>query len=56
MVAFAKKHFLWFWISERPAWHCPRGVFFIEWARPESQFTMQRGTPEADLRMRTIHA
>jgi hypothetical protein len=42
MVAFAKKHFLWFWISERPAWHCPRGVFFIEWARPESQFTMQR--------------
>jgi hypothetical protein len=56
MVAFAKAHFLWFWISERPAWHFPRGVFFIEWARPESQFAAQRGPQEADLRMQTIHA
>jgi hypothetical protein len=56
MVAFAKEQDLWFWISERPAWHFPRGIFFIEWARPESEFAIQRGTPEADLRMRTIHA
>jgi hypothetical protein len=56
MVAFAKEQGLWFWISERPAWHFPRGVFFIEWARPESQFAIQRGTPEADMSMGTIHA
>jgi hypothetical protein len=56
MVAFAEEQGLWFWISERPAWHFPRGVFFIEWARPESQFAIQRGTPEADMSMRTIHA
>jgi hypothetical protein len=29
MVAFAKDQGFWFWISERPAWHYPRGVFFI---------------------------
>jgi hypothetical protein len=57
MVAFAKEQGLWFWmISERPAWHFPRGVFFIEWARAESQFAAQRGTQETDLAMRTIHA
>jgi hypothetical protein len=44
MVAFAKEQALWFWISERPAWHFPRGVFFIEWANPESQFTALRAT------------
>jgi hypothetical protein len=56
MVAFAKKQGLWFWVSERPAWHFPRGVFFIEWANPESQFAVQRATHEADASMRTIHA
>jgi len=55
MVGFAKAQGLWFWISERPAWHFPRGVFFIEWANPASQFASMRGTPEADGLMRTIH-
>jgi hypothetical protein len=56
MVAFAKNAGLQFWISEWPAWHSPRGVFFIEWANPNSHFAVQRATQEADLRMRTIHA
>jgi hypothetical protein len=56
MVAFAKEQGLWFWISERPAWHFPLGVFFIEWANPENQFAALRATQEADASMRTIHA
>jgi hypothetical protein len=56
MVAFAKEQGLWFWISEQPAWHFPRGVFFIEWANPASQFASLRATMEADAWMRTIHA
>jgi hypothetical protein len=56
MVAFAQEQGLWFWISERPAWHFPRGVFFIEWANPASQFASLRATMEADAWMRTIHA
>jgi hypothetical protein len=56
MVPFAKEQGLWFWISEWPAWHFPRGAFFIEWANPKSHFAVQRATQEADLRMRTIHA
>jgi hypothetical protein len=56
MVAFAREQGLWFWVSERPAWHCPRGVFFIEWANPASQFASLRVTLEADGLMRTIHA
>ena len=56
MVGFAKAQGLWFWVSERPAWHFPRGVFFIEWANPASQFASLRGTREADGLMRTIHA
>jgi hypothetical protein len=56
MVAFAKEQGLWFWISERPAWHFPLGVFFIEWANPASQFAALRATGEADAWMRTIHA
>ena len=56
MVAFAEEQGLWFWISERPAWHYPRGVFFIEWAHPQSHFAALRATPEADAWMRTIHA
>jgi hypothetical protein len=55
MVAFARKKGLWFWISERPAWHYPLGVFFIEWANPKSQFASMRATEEADAWMRTIH-
>jgi hypothetical protein len=55
MVAFAKEHALWFWVSERPAWHYPQGVFFIEWANPESQFASLRATQEADTWSRTIH-
>jgi hypothetical protein len=53
---FAQEQGLWFWISERPAWHFPRGVFFIEWANPGSQFASLRATMEADAWMRTIHA
>jgi hypothetical protein len=56
MVAFAKEQGLWFWVSERPAWHFPLGVFFIEWANPESQFAALRATAEADAWMRTIHS
>ncbi len=56
MVPFAQKQALWFWISERPAWHLPRGVFFIEWASPESQFASLRSKHDADECMRTIHA
>jgi hypothetical protein len=56
MVVFAKQQSLSFWVSERPAWHFPRGVFFIEWANPESQFASLRATQEADAWMRTIHA
>jgi hypothetical protein len=56
MVAFAKEQGLWFWISERPAWHFPLGVFFIEWANPASHFAALRATAEADAWMRTIHA
>jgi hypothetical protein len=55
MVAFAKEQGLWFWVSERPAWHFPTGVFFIEWANPSSQFASMRATQEADEWMRTIH-
>lgn len=56
MVAFAKKQGLWFWISERPAWHFPPGVFFIEWANPESQFASLRRKQDTEASMRTIHA
>ena len=56
MVPFAKEQGLWFWISERPAWHFPRGVFFIEWTNPESQFASLRAAQEADASMKTIHA
>jgi len=55
MVAFAREQGLCFWVSERPAWHYPRGVFFIEWANPKSQFASMRATQEADVWMRTIH-
>jgi len=48
MLEFAKEQGLWFWISERPAWHFPRRVCFIEWANPASQFASLRGTREAD--------
>jgi hypothetical protein len=56
MVKFAQEQDLWFWISERPAWHYPRAVFFIEWANPESKFTLLRSAQRADDQMRTIHA
>lgn len=56
MVEFAREQGLWFWVSERPAWHYPLGVLFIEWANPESQFARLRGAAEADAWMRTIHA
>jgi hypothetical protein len=56
MVAVANEQGLWFWVSERPAWHFPGRVFFIEWANPKSQFAVQRATHEADASMRTIHA
>jgi hypothetical protein len=46
MVAFAKEQGLWFWISERPPWHYPEGVFFIEWANPGSPFASLRATPQ----------
>jgi hypothetical protein len=55
MVTFAREQGLWFWISVRPAWHYPLGVFFIEWANPKSQFASMRATQEADAWMRTIH-
>lgn len=55
-IGIAEEQGLWFWISERPAWHYPRGVCFIEWAHPESRFAALRATPEADAWMRTIHA
>ena len=56
MLEFVKEQGLWFWISERPAWHFPRRVCFIEWTNPASQFASLRGTREADGLMRTIHA
>jgi hypothetical protein len=56
MVAFGKEQGLWFWISERPAWHFPGRVFFIEWANPESQFASLRAAQDTDASMRTIHA
>jgi hypothetical protein len=46
MVAFAKEQGLSFWISERPAWHYPGGVFFIEWADPYSPLALRRATQE----------
>ena len=56
MIAFATEKDLWFWVSERPAWHFPKGVFFIEWASPQSRFASLRGKQEADDSMKTIHA
>ena len=44
MTIFAADKGLWFWISERPAWHYPKGVHFIEWAAPGSVFARKRNT------------
>ncbi len=44
MIAFAAEKGLWFWISERPAWHFPKGVHFVEWAAPGSAFARRRDT------------
>jgi hypothetical protein len=56
MVAFAREHGLWFWVSEQPAWHNPGRVFFIEWASPKSAFSKCRTDACADSWMRTIHS
>ena len=44
MIAFAAEKGLWFWISERPAWHFPKRVHFVEWAASGSVFARKRDT------------
>jgi hypothetical protein len=53
MITFAGDKGLCFWVSERPAWHYPRGVHFVEWAASGSVFAQRRDTEAVHQLFRT---